>query len=72
MALVLTAPIVRLEGPVAADIVNYVMNLATIEHHSFMKSAFLDVGVQVGRSCALTTTSRLLQSITVHLTKRPL
>ena len=48
------------------------MNLATLQHHSFMKSAVVDVGVQVGSPCALTTTSRLLKSLTVNLTKRPL
>ena len=63
MAFVLTAPMVRLERPVAAEIVVCVlslkhermtvaMNLATIQHHSHMKSAVVDVGVQVGSPLA--------------------
>ena len=31
------------------------MNLATIQHHSFMKSAVVDVGVQVGSPLAPVT-----------------
>ena len=48
----------RLQWPVAAEIVDYVflkhvrvtvsMNLATVQHHSFMKSTVVEVGVQVG------------------------
>ena len=48
MALVLTASMVRLEWPVAEEIFNVAMNLATIQHHSFMESAVVDVRVQVG------------------------
>ena len=31
------------------------MNMATIHHHSFMKSAVVDVSVQVGSPCAQST-----------------
>ena len=49
------------------------MNLATVQHHSFMKSTVVGSWCAGGgRSCALTATTRLLKSLTVHRTKRPL
>ena len=48
------------------------MNLASIQHHSFMKSAVVDVGVQVGSSLRFDYDLSSSESLTVHLTKRPL
>ena len=59
----LAAPRGRLERPVAAENrrlraflkherMTVAVNLATIQHHSYMKSAVVDVGVQVGSPLA--------------------